>query len=375
MGSNLKACMIAMLSVVTIGAQQQCAPGSYPRMTRNEVAGDYRILQGTKNRDIIWKKNILSAGMMTAEDELRSLSVTIKYERLTNDCDFGIGFSDGNRTLLAIKNDNDLVFLSHEPIFDGVLDRFVNEHTEDAFGKKLLEQQPLESHPLQTLKLDIGVRSSGKVSVSVSNGVEEVKFDNKPALDYTKGLSLFLFQHESDEIQIIHSITMCGETVSGKDLGSFDMECLMMTYCQPWAGWQIREILGRDYVTTSDLQVLQNRTTEIKAQTVENEQEVGKINHNLLSLRDIVEDINREFNEAEDTILTILANFTVQQTEQDNIKTQQAQQQSELSETQRRLAEAEEEIVNLKANMTALLGMIDDMKKPCVCEEKHGCRP
>eukprot|EP00039_Didymoeca_costata_P012851 m.187123 g.187123 ORF g.187123 m.187123 type:complete len:400 (-) comp15602_c0_seq1:188-1387(-) len=82
--------------------------------------------------------------------------------------------------------------------------------------------------------------------------------------------------------------------------------------------------------------------------------DIGRFDFVVLEIKDQMHELNENNKDLEDNVIDIVS--------ENNALRQQNKQ-------------ILEQLSSLQTNFSMLVAMIEEMKKPCVCEEKHGCRP
>eukprot|EP00039_Didymoeca_costata_P016123 m.283899 g.283899 ORF g.283899 m.283899 type:complete len:388 (+) comp16339_c0_seq1:277-1440(+) len=143
---------------------------------------------------------------------------------------------------------------------------------------------------------------------------------------------------------------------------------------------RVTQLQGSVNVVTEDIQVLQQGQvnfslwgTELSNNLEQVKRDVGSVNAQVLFLNNEMETIVSELLEVGDAVADVKT-YNISKLEAEN-----AQLRNEISRLDGSLQQQnkihKQELLSLEANISQLVSMIEDIKKPCVCEEKHGCRP
>eukprot|EP00039_Didymoeca_costata_P018164 m.332348 g.332348 ORF g.332348 m.332348 type:complete len:362 (-) comp16934_c0_seq1:406-1491(-) len=149
---------------------------------------------------------------------------------------------------------------------------------------------------------------------------------------------------------------------------------------------------GEDVI--QDIGTVRSNITKLDKDIVDLKKGVGEINFAVKTNADHLGDSAAGIQELEDKMLEHDSNITNLESENKRLQEELANlkkgtitnHSQEISSLQEEIARSKtnnvemqanfnEEFARLQANFTALLIMMQDMKKPCICEDKHGCRP
>eukprot|EP00039_Didymoeca_costata_P000740 m.47101 g.47101 ORF g.47101 m.47101 type:complete len:372 (+) comp10447_c0_seq2:175-1290(+) len=112
----------------------------------------------------------------------------------------------------------------------------------------------------------------------------------------------------------------------------------------------------------NDISELRNTSNSIVEEITDVRRDIGSIQFIMKETTDSLSASFGMINDLEGTIADIVT-YNISQLESDN------------NDLKRDNVLLKHTIATLQANYTTLLHMIEDLKKPCVCEEEHGCRP
>eukprot|EP00039_Didymoeca_costata_P011280 m.157614 g.157614 ORF g.157614 m.157614 type:complete len:341 (-) comp15121_c0_seq2:190-1212(-) len=107
--------------------------------------------------------------------------------------------------------------------------------------------------------------------------------------------------------------------------------------------------------------------------------EIGFINFDVKNNNYRLDESASYIQELEDKVLEHNANITNLELENKMLREENNRHSQEISSLQQEVsllkAKNIEEMAQMQANLTSLLAMMQNIMKPCVCEDKHGCRP
>eukprot|EP00039_Didymoeca_costata_P002655 m.61748 g.61748 ORF g.61748 m.61748 type:complete len:346 (-) comp11440_c0_seq1:217-1254(-) len=148
--------------------------------------------------------------------------------------------------------------------------------------------------------------------------------------------------------------------------------------------------IGGKVIDFNGLELNQNKTQESLEQiSSDANKRLGIQAYDILQMREEVTHINQATQDSIDDILSVasdLQNITRTEvalqgqvvslkTDLSNLHQNFSTMQRKAEDAEARATAAESAMQSMKADITALYAMIENLQKPCNCEEKHGCRP
>eukprot|EP00039_Didymoeca_costata_P002170 m.58030 g.58030 ORF g.58030 m.58030 type:complete len:352 (+) comp11148_c0_seq2:185-1240(+) len=106
---------------------------------------------------------------------------------------------------------------------------------------------------------------------------------------------------------------------------------------------------------------------------------LGKHAYDILQTQDMVSNVNQVAQDSFDEILSVSNDVKTLVSNEVALKEQLAidfaNMQDRVDKAEARAAAAENALESAQADIKSLFAMIENLQKPCDCEDKHGCRP